>query len=150
MRKVLALALDSVPADLLFERFAGQLPNLEGLMNRGTYGVLESCDPPITIPAWMVMMTGRSPGRLGLYGFRHRKDNSYTEISLPTSLGRYFLGWPAKADRLTSSSSGLTAHSNRDLRSRLRPVSTQPVDGFLGSRVAVFQVELDGPSDLAT
>ena len=28
------------------------------------------------IPAWMVMMAGREPGELGLYGFRHRKKVS--------------------------------------------------------------------------
>ena len=100
MRKVLVLALDCVPADLLFEQFIDELPNLRKLMDNGIHGVLESCDPPITIPAWMVMMTGKSPGRLGLYGFRHRKDNSYTEISLPTSMSiKERTVWDILADR---------------------------------------------------
>ena len=85
-QRVVVLALDSIPADLLFGRFAGQLPNIQRLMDEGMYGVLESCDPPITVPAWMVMMTGKSPGRLGLYGFRHRREHSYTEFTLPTSV----------------------------------------------------------------
>jgi predicted AlkP superfamily phosphohydrolase/phosphomutase len=84
-RKVFVLGLDSVPASLLFQRFKQHLPNLRSLMDSGACGVLWSCDPPITIPAWMVMMTGKSPGRLGLYGFRHRRDNSYTDVALPTT-----------------------------------------------------------------
>ena len=85
-QRVLVLGLDSVPADLLFDRFSAELPNIKHLMQNGVHGVLQSCDPPITIPAWMVMMTGKSPGQLGLYGFRHRRGYSYTDISLPLSL----------------------------------------------------------------
>lgn len=84
-RKVIVLGLDSVPASLLFDKFKDELPNLRSLMDAGAHGVLWSCDPPITIPAWMVMMTSKSPGRLGMYGFRHRRNNSYTDISLPTT-----------------------------------------------------------------
>jgi len=54
-------------------------------MDDGVYGILESCHPPITIPAWAVMMTGKSPGELGLYGFRHRKPGSYTDIYIASS-----------------------------------------------------------------
>jgi hypothetical protein len=35
--------------------------------------------PPITVLAWMVMLTGKNPGKLGIYGFRHRRGYSYTE-----------------------------------------------------------------------
>lgn len=84
-RKLLVIGLDSVPASLLFHKFKDELPNLKRLMETGASGVLWTCDPPITIPAWMVMMTGKSPGRLGLYGFRHRRNNSYTDVSLPTT-----------------------------------------------------------------
>lgn len=85
-RKVLILGLDSAPADLMFGGFLDHLPNIQQLVQKGVHGVLQSCDPPITIPAWMVMMTGKSPGRLGLYGFRHRRGYSYTDISLSTSM----------------------------------------------------------------
>jgi predicted AlkP superfamily phosphohydrolase/phosphomutase len=46
-------------------------------MEEGIYGELESTIPPITVPAWTSMMTGKSPGRLGFYGFRNRADYSY-------------------------------------------------------------------------
>ena len=49
-----------------------ELPNLGGLIDAGTWGPLRSVDPPITVPAWSCMMTGRDPGELGIYGFRNR------------------------------------------------------------------------------
>ena len=55
------------------------------MMGKGVYGRLESCDPPITIPAWTVMASSRSPGVLGIYGFRHRKENSYKDIWIASS-----------------------------------------------------------------
>jgi predicted AlkP superfamily phosphohydrolase/phosphomutase len=86
MRKVLVIGLDAASPELVFEKFREDLPNLTFMAENGLYGRLRSCHPPITIPAWMVMVTSINPGRLGLYGFRHRKEHSYTEITLPSSL----------------------------------------------------------------
>jgi predicted AlkP superfamily phosphohydrolase/phosphomutase len=86
MRKVLVIGLDAASPELVFEKFREGLPNLTFMAENGLYGRLRSCHPPITIPAWMVMVTSINPGRLGLYGFRHRKEHSYTEITLPSSL----------------------------------------------------------------
>ncbi|NOZ89589.1 MAG: nucleotide pyrophosphatase, partial [Crenarchaeota archaeon] len=38
---------------------------------------MRSCHPPITVPAWMVMFTGKTPGELGVYGFRHRRPGEF-------------------------------------------------------------------------
>ena len=84
-RKVLVLGLDCAPPEIVFGR-SGELPVLKGLIDSGVSGTLRSSDPPITIPAWMVMATGLDPGRLGLYGFRHRKGYSYTEMWIANSL----------------------------------------------------------------
>jgi len=78
-RRLLVIGLDSVPSNLLFYKLKDQLPNIKMMIDNGFYSVLESCHPPITIPAWMVMMTSKSPGRLGIYGFRHRKGSSYSD-----------------------------------------------------------------------
>ncbi len=79
MRKLLVIGLDSAPPELVFEKFRDELPNIRSLMEEGVYARMRSCHPPITIPAWMVMATSKSPGRLGLYGFRHRKGYAYTD-----------------------------------------------------------------------
>jgi len=78
-RKVAIIGLDSVPPELMFSKLLDKLPNISRLYHSGLHGELETCDPPITIPAWMVMMTGKNPGRLGIYGFRHRKGHAYSD-----------------------------------------------------------------------
>ncbi len=77
---MLVIGLDCASPDLIFKKFKNDLPNLSKLMDNGTYGKLRTCMPPITVPAWMTMFTGKNPGKLGLYGFRHRKGTSYTDI----------------------------------------------------------------------
>lgn len=83
--KLAVFGLDCAEPSLVFDRFAADLPTLTGLRNSGLWGKLRSCDPPITCPAWMVMVTGRTPGELGIYGFRNRADRSYTGLNLATS-----------------------------------------------------------------
>ena len=85
MRKALLIGLDCAAPDLLFNRFINKLPNFRRMMDRGIHGKLESSDPPITIPAWTVMASSKYPGTLGLYGFRHRRNNSYKDIWISTS-----------------------------------------------------------------
>ncbi len=82
--RVFVIGLDSAPPELLFNEF--DLPNIRRLLRKSIYGPMKSCIPAITIPAWMCMATGKTPGELGLYGFRHRKGNSYDEIWIAHSL----------------------------------------------------------------
>ena len=84
-RKVLLIGLDSAPPELLFDRFLNDLPNIRSLIQSGVYGDLNSTIPPITVPAWMSMMTGKDPGTLGFYGLRNRADHSYSKMELANS-----------------------------------------------------------------
>ncbi|MFC2169747.1 alkaline phosphatase family protein [Acidobacteriota bacterium] len=83
-RRVLVIGLDCATSEIVFDK-REKFPSLNKLIKNGLYGNLRSSDPPITIPAWMVMCTGKDPGKLGLYGFRHRKDYSYKDIWIATS-----------------------------------------------------------------
>ncbi|MDX2039253.1 MAG: alkaline phosphatase family protein [Isosphaeraceae bacterium] len=85
-RKVVVIGLDCAEPSLVFERYASRLPNLSRLRERGVWGKLRSCDPPITVPAWMSMMSSKDPGTLGYYGFRNRADRSYEKMNTATSL----------------------------------------------------------------
>ncbi|MCI4341685.1 MAG: alkaline phosphatase family protein, partial [Thermoplasmata archaeon] len=82
--RLLVLGLDSIPPDLLFDRFLPQMPTVRKLLAQSQYGTLRTIDPPITVPAWAVMFTGVDPGTLGIYGFRHRKAGTYNESYVPT------------------------------------------------------------------
>ena len=85
-RKVAIIGLDCAEPSLVFDRYADRLPNLTALRRRGVWGKLRSCDPPITVPAWMSMMSSKDPGTLGYYGFRNRADHSYDKMTTATSL----------------------------------------------------------------
>ena len=84
-RKVLIIGMDCMTPQLVFDEFRDQLPNLRRLMEHGLWGKLESTIPPITVPAWSSMMSGKDPGVLGFYGFRNRSDYSYDRMSIATS-----------------------------------------------------------------
>lgn len=81
--KILVIGLDCAAPDVLFTE--DKLENLRWLMQKGCYGRLQSIIPPITVPAWMCMSTGRDPGSLGVYGFRNRKDYSYDGLEIVNS-----------------------------------------------------------------
>lgn len=85
-RRVLLIGLDCLEPDLVFNRWLDELPNLKSLYEHGLHGPLRSCDPPITVPAWSVMMSSKSPGMLGVYGFRNRADHSYDRYAIANSL----------------------------------------------------------------
>lgn len=78
--KVMVIGLDCAAPELVFDRFAGRLPVLDELRSRSRWGKLESINPPITVPAWACMMSGKDPGRLGIYGFRNRASHEYDAL----------------------------------------------------------------------
>ncbi len=55
---------------------AGELPHLARVM-AGVRGPLESTLPPVTPPAWTSFMTGKNPGRHGLYHFVEPEPGTY-------------------------------------------------------------------------
>ncbi|HLE86438.1 MAG TPA: alkaline phosphatase family protein [Candidatus Brocadiaceae bacterium] len=84
-KKVFVLGLDSIPPELLFDRWLDQLPNIKRLISNSVYGEMKSTIPAITCPAWVSMMTSANPGRLGLYGFRNRLSYDYEGLSFANS-----------------------------------------------------------------
>jgi predicted AlkP superfamily phosphohydrolase/phosphomutase len=76
--KVFVVGLDGATFDLI-ELWAaeGKLPVLARLMAEGAHGVLRSVIPPITIPAWTSFLTGKTPGKHGLFSFLTHKPDSY-------------------------------------------------------------------------
>ena len=83
--RALVIGLDCAAPQLVFDQWLDQLPTIRGLTERGAWGVLRSCDPPITVPAWSSMTASRSPGSLGFYGFRNRRDHSYDKLTFADS-----------------------------------------------------------------
>ena len=84
-KRVLIIGWDCAAPELVFDAFKDDMPNTRRLMEESIYGELESTIPPITVPAWMCMMTSRDPGELGIYGFRNRNDYSYDALTIANS-----------------------------------------------------------------
>ena len=62
----------------------GELPHLAGLIERGFSARLESTIVPISSAAWCAAVTGKGPGKNGVYSFFPRKPGSY-EVELVDS-----------------------------------------------------------------
>jgi predicted AlkP superfamily phosphohydrolase/phosphomutase len=84
-QRVLVLGLDCASPHLVFEQFRDELPTLRHLMESGTWGILNSSIPCITVPAWASMTSSRDAGVLGIYGFRNRADYSYDALTTADS-----------------------------------------------------------------
>ena len=125
--RVAVIGLDCGTPQLLFRDLADEIPNIRKLMADGMWGDLASITPPITVPAWACAMTGKTPGQLGIYGFRNRKDHTYDGLSIATSDA---VKEPAVWDTL----------GERGLRSMLIgvPPSFPPPKEFPGWRVGCF------------
>lgn len=83
--KLMIIGLDCAAPELLFEQFAGELPNLDAFRQQARWGRLESVIPPITVPAWACMMSGKDPGKHGIYGFRNRSAWDYDSLQTASS-----------------------------------------------------------------
>lgn len=84
-RRVAVIGLDCGTPRLLFDELADQMPNLARLRASAGWGPMRSTMPPITVPAWSCLYSGRTPGELGIYGFRNRADHSYDRLRTASS-----------------------------------------------------------------
>ena len=85
--RLLVVGLDSATLDLIQPWAAeGDLPTLARIMSEGAWGRLESVIPPLTGPAWISFMTGKNPGKHGIFDFIRRGRNDYNGIPINASL----------------------------------------------------------------
>jgi predicted AlkP superfamily phosphohydrolase/phosphomutase len=76
--RLLVIGLDSATWRLMRPWLeAGRLPQISRLVQEGASGVLESVIPPLTGPAWTSFLTGKNPGRHGLFSFMKRRPGTY-------------------------------------------------------------------------
>jgi len=76
--KVVVIGLDAATWTVIRPSMAeGKMPNLAKLMKAGVSGTLESILPPITPPAWTSFMTGKNPGKHGIFHFVETEHGGY-------------------------------------------------------------------------
>ena len=80
--RVLVIGLDGGTFDLILPWVQkGHLPVFKKLMEEGVWGELQSTMPPLTGPAWSSFITGKNPGKHGIYDFMRRNPEGYNWIT---------------------------------------------------------------------
>lgn len=131
-RKVAVIGLDCAPPSIIFNQ-SGRLANIESLMRHGVWGPLKSTDPPITVPAWTTITTGRDPGELGLYGFRNRLTHDHYNV---VTVNSKHVPFPRVWDHLE-------AHGKRSILVGIP--QTFPAEPHSGVTIAGFPAIEDSP-----
>lgn len=85
-KKVLFIGLDGATFDVLDPLIdRGLMPRLKRFMDEGVRGPLETTIPPITPTAWVSWMTGKNPGKHGVFEFLLRRKGSGALPDTPVS-----------------------------------------------------------------
>ncbi|MGC1122303.1 MAG: alkaline phosphatase family protein [Candidatus Methanofastidiosia archaeon] len=70
MTKIVVVGFDGATWDIISPLISqGALPTFKALMDRSSWGIMESTMPPMTIPAWISMFSGLTPEQLCLFDF---------------------------------------------------------------------------------
>jgi predicted AlkP superfamily phosphohydrolase/phosphomutase len=97
--KLLVIGLDGASfnvLDPLIEK--GYLPNLAKLIESGARANLETTFPPITAVAWSSFMTGKNPGKHGIFEFVMREQKSNRQLAVNASLRQGRAIWDILSD----------------------------------------------------
>ncbi|MEK6407071.1 MAG: alkaline phosphatase family protein [Acidobacteriota bacterium] len=85
-KKVLFIGLDGATFDVLDPLIdRGLMPRLKQFIDEGVRGPLETTIPPITPTAWVSWMTGKNPGKHGVFEFLLRRKGSGALPDMPVS-----------------------------------------------------------------
>ncbi len=84
--KLIVLSIDGVPYDLI-RRMMDQedMPNLTSLVSQVGLRRMRSVQPTVSCVAWASYMTGKNPGKHGIYGFIDRRQGTY-ELMFPNTV----------------------------------------------------------------
>ncbi len=78
MTRLLIIGLDGGSFDLIRPWVnQGKLPNFKRLLEGSVWGELQSTVPPMTFPGWSALMTGKNPGKHGIFDFTQRRLGTY-------------------------------------------------------------------------
>ena len=97
--KLLVIGLDGASfnvLDTLIEK--GYLPNISSLIAGGARADLETTFPPITAVAWSSFMTGKNPGKHGIFEFVRREQHSKRELAVNASFRKGRAIWDLLSD----------------------------------------------------
>ena len=86
-RKILVICLDGATFDLIGPLLDKRmLPNINFLIDHGIRGNLMSVYPPVTPSAWATFITGKNPGKHGIFGFSDPKFKEEVKVVSNSSI----------------------------------------------------------------
>ncbi|MGI8890896.1 MAG: alkaline phosphatase family protein [Chthoniobacterales bacterium] len=92
--KLLIIGLDAATLDLISPWVTeGKLPSIAHLMRAGVSGRLASIVPPVTPPAWTSFVTGKNPGKHGIFEFVEIPPETYSMRYLDANSRRAKTVW---------------------------------------------------------
>ncbi len=97
---VVVIGLDGATFEVIDPMIAqGELPNLAQLQQQGSYGILHSCIPDLSPPAWTSFMTGTHPGKHGILDFFGQSPDSYEIMFFNASFRKMKPVWTLLSER---------------------------------------------------
>jgi predicted AlkP superfamily phosphohydrolase/phosphomutase len=98
-KRLLVIGLDGASFDVLDPLIEkGYLPNLARLIAGGVRAPLETTFPPITAVAWSSFMTGKNPGKHGIFEFVRRDQGTQRELAVNASFREGRAIWDLLSD----------------------------------------------------
>jgi len=86
--KLVILSIDGVPYGLVRRMIEqGDMPNLASFVSQAGLRKMRSVQPTVSCVAWSSYMTGKNPGKHGIYGFIDRHEGTY-DLMFPNSSAR--------------------------------------------------------------
>lgn len=79
-KKAVVFGIDGCPEEVIRKWVIeeNKLPNLRKIYEQGVFSTIYSTLPYTTVPAWMSILTGKTPGKLGVFSFYHRSKDDYS------------------------------------------------------------------------
>lgn len=91
--RALIIGLDGATFDIIDPLLArGRMPTLAGLIGRGTRARLRTTVPPVSAPAWVTFLTGKQPGKHGVFNFQNLDARRYSGFSETLVNSSFFRG----------------------------------------------------------
>jgi predicted AlkP superfamily phosphohydrolase/phosphomutase len=148
MSRILVIGLDGADLDVVKPLVSqGALPNLGRLMAEGAWGELRSTYPPMSPPAWTTFMTGKNPGKHGIFDFTIRKPDSYDVEFVNARFRKAATMWRLMSDagkRVCILSVPITFPPEKLNGIQISGIDTPGVSGGVADPTAVHPPELHG------
>jgi len=91
LKKVILIGIDGACWSVL-NKFIEFLPNIKSLKENGSFAEHKGVMPPLTIPAWNCINTGKNPAKLGIYDFMEKISKIIEVMKRRGEVFRYLYG----------------------------------------------------------